>query len=73
MLFPGILSGKTTATQPLDNTANSDRGAEAFQAYDEGSIPFTRSNLFNDLAHGHRAILTSVLLLILTNVRGLFA
>jgi hypothetical protein len=45
----------------------------AFQAYDEGSIPFTRSNLFNDLAHGHRAILTSVLLLILTNVRGLFA
>jgi hypothetical protein len=25
--------------------------AEAFQADDEGSIPFTRSNLFNDLAH----------------------
>ena len=39
----------------------------AFQADDEGSIPFTRSNSFNDLPDSHRAILTSVLLLILTN------
>jgi hypothetical protein len=45
----------------------------AFQAYDEGSIPFTRSNLFNDLTHGYRAILTRLLLLILTNVRYPFA
>jgi hypothetical protein len=27
----------------------------AFQAYDEGSIPFTRSNLFNDLEEAPRA------------------
>ena len=26
------------------------RGSDAFQAYDEGSIPFTRSNLFKHLA-----------------------
>jgi hypothetical protein len=47
--------------------------AFTFQAYDEGSIPFTRSNLFKDLCHSHRAILTSGLLLILTIVRALFA
>jgi hypothetical protein len=33
--------------------------APAFQAYDEGSIPFTRSNRFNHLGRGHRAIPTS--------------
>jgi len=45
----------------------------AFQADDEGSIPFTRSNVFNDLCHRRRPILTSGLLLILTNVRRSFA
>jgi hypothetical protein len=46
--------------------------ATAFQADDEGSIPFTRSNVFKDLRHSRRSILTSGLLLILTNVRHLF-
>ena len=31
----------------------------AFQADDEGSIPFTRSNVFDDLRHADPAILTS--------------
>ncbi len=35
--------------------------SEAFQAYDEGLIPFTRSNSFKYLRHAHRAILTSSL------------
>jgi hypothetical protein len=42
--------------------------ATAFQADDEGSIPFTRSNVFNGLRHGRCSILTKGLLLILTNV-----
>jgi hypothetical protein len=46
--------------------------ATAFQADDEGSIPFTRSNVFKDLHHGCGAV-TSGLLLILTNVPHLFA
>jgi hypothetical protein len=41
----------------------------AFQADDEGSIPFTRSNIFKYLCHGHHLVLTSRLSLILTNVR----
>jgi hypothetical protein len=41
--------------------------------FDEGSIPFTRSNFFNHLRHGHSAILTGGLLLILTIVCHLFA
>jgi hypothetical protein len=45
----------------------------AFQAYDEGSIPFTRSNLFKHLRHGHVAILTKVLPLILTKPERLFS
>jgi hypothetical protein len=45
----------------------------AFQAYDEGSIPFTRSNHFNDLRHDHRAILTKRLPLILTKPEHLFS
>ena len=44
-----------------------------FQADDEGSIPFTRSNRFNYLVDGPAAILTSRLFVILTNVRLLFA
>jgi hypothetical protein len=47
--------------------------ATAFQADDEGSIPFTRSNVFNDLVHGWSVILTSRLLLILTNDPPSFA
>ncbi len=43
--------------------------AADFQADDEGSIPFTRSNVFNDLRHDRQVILTSGLLLILTNDR----
>jgi hypothetical protein len=48
-------------------------GATIFQADDEGSIPFTRSNVFSDLCHRRRPILTSGLLLILTNYLLLFA
>src|SRR5215831_13642066 len=44
----------------------------AFQADDEGSIPFIRSNVFKHLHHGHSDILTSGLLLILTIVRCSF-
>jgi hypothetical protein len=40
--------------------------ASDFQAEYEGSIPFTRSNAFNDFRHWLRSILTAVLLLILT-------
>jgi hypothetical protein len=47
--------------------------SKAFQAYDEGSIPFTRSNHFNYLRHGHRVILTSGLSVILTKPERLFA
>src|SRR5262245_17125289 len=39
----------------------------AFQADDEGSIPFTRSNLFKHLRHLIGSIPTSGLLLIPTN------
>src|SRR5262249_60937144 len=47
--------------------------SQAFQADDEGSIPFTRSSDFKHLHHGHSDILTSRLLLILTIVRRSFA
>jgi hypothetical protein len=45
----------------------------AFQADDEGSIPFTRSNVFNRLRHFSLAVLTSRLLVVLTFVRHPFA
>jgi hypothetical protein len=45
----------------------------AFQADDEGSIPFTRSNVFNRLRHVTLAVLTSRLLVVLTFVRHPFA
>jgi hypothetical protein len=54
--------------QPLISLAFS----EAFQADDEGSIPFTRSNDFNGLCHVRHLILTRGLMLILTIVRLLF-
>jgi hypothetical protein len=41
----------------------------AFQADDEGSIPFTRSNLFSVLELSADVIVTTVLLLILLTVR----
>jgi hypothetical protein len=44
-----------------------------FQAEYEGSIPFTRSNVFNRFRHYQFSIRTSMLLLIRTNVRLLFA
>jgi hypothetical protein len=43
------------------------RGSGAFQADDEGSIPFTRSNHFNDLHHLADFIPTRRLLLIPTD------
>jgi hypothetical protein len=46
--------------------------SSAFQAEYEGSIPFTRSNAFNDFRHSLRSIPTAVLLLILTAGRRLF-
>jgi hypothetical protein len=46
--------------------------ASDFQAEYEGSIPFTRSNAFNNFRHSLRSILTAVLLLILTAGRPLF-
>jgi hypothetical protein len=45
----------------------------AFQADDEGSIPFTRSNVFKCLRSNRPAIPTSGLLLIPTNVPLPFA
>jgi hypothetical protein len=45
----------------------------AFQADDEGSIPFTRSNVFNRLRHVTLAVLTSRPLVVLTFVRQPFA
>ena len=45
----------------------------AFQADDEGSIPFTRSNVFKRLGATALPILTTRLLLILTIVRRSFA
>jgi hypothetical protein len=47
--------------------------AANFQADDEGSIPFTRSNIFRHLRHLTDFILTSRVLLILTNCLLSFA
>jgi hypothetical protein len=46
--------------------------SQAFQADDEGSIPFTRSNHFNGLEADRSVIPTSGLLLIPTNPPFLF-
>jgi hypothetical protein len=42
---------------------------DAFQADDEGSIPFTRSNTFNELNRNHQIIPISRLLFVPINVR----
>ena len=52
--------------------ATQQRRPTVFQADDEGSIPFTRSTIFKHLHHFDSAILTSGLLLILTNCLLLF-
>ena len=61
--------GRDLSEEPLKNLAK----AFDFQAEYEGSIPFTRSNLFKHLLHPQFSIRTSRLALIRTNVRLLFA